>query len=360
MAVAVKNTPETSTTRLLDHLWVASLAGTAYVLASIAVVFHALPYVWWNWLGMSGSAVSVSLLAVVMLAAGLGLIVGAVRLVGPTPRAGLRAGTFFGLLSLLVVATVTCWIGAVLQPYRNEAGELVALVDPSLGAGITLGVAAVLLLVLGRVAVRPWFEPWLVLVEEQGWFDVSPYKRTQGQRVRRGTMLGLLILAGCGVYTMLIHKSLETGPRNWSLAVPFTEFLIPLLPDVSLTLPLLLSAASLWVAYRVVNFPTFADFLIATEAELNKVSWTTRKRLIQDTIVVLMTVALLTSFLFVVDMVWARILAEIGVLQVETDLQRRYQELVGKQQSGELTPAEQVEMQRLAEQLQAGKKEVDW
>ena len=32
------------------------------------------------------------------------------------------------------------------------------------------------------------------------------------------------------------------------------------------------------------------DFLIATEAEMNKVSWTTRKRLVKDTIVVLVTV----------------------------------------------------------------------
>ena len=40
---------------------------------------------------------------------------------------------------------------------------------------------------------------------------------------------------------------------------------------------------------------------IATEAEINKVSWTTRKRLIQDTTVVLVTVFLFTLFLFVVD-----------------------------------------------------------
>ena len=52
----------------------------------------------------------------------------------------------------------------------------------------------------------------------------------------------------------------------------------------------------LWRAWRgMVNFPAFADFLIATEAEMNKVSWTTRKRLVQDTIVVLTTVVLMTA-----------------------------------------------------------------
>jgi preprotein translocase SecE subunit len=80
--------------------------------------------------------------------------------------------------------------------------------------------------------------------------------------------------------------------------------------------PLLLAALAIWIAWRVVNFPTFADFLIATEAEVNKVSWTTRRRLIQDTIVVLATVILLTVFLFVVDQAWAFLLTKVGVIQL--------------------------------------------
>ena len=35
----------------------------------------------------------------------------------------------------------------------------------------------------------------------------------------------------------------------------------------------LLAVVGLWAAYRVVNLPAFADFLIAVEAEMNKVSW---------------------------------------------------------------------------------------
>jgi preprotein translocase subunit SecE len=99
--------------------------------------------------------------------------------------------------------------------------------------------------------------------------------------------------------------------------LPFTNGQsITLLPSVRFSLPLLLAFLSFWLAYRVVNYPAFADFLIATEAELNKVSWTTRKRLIQDTIVVLVTVVLLTVFLFVVDQIWAWILTQIGVIQI--------------------------------------------
>src|SRR5262249_31078415 len=69
-----------------------------------------------------------------------------------------------------------------------------------------------------------------------------------------------------------------------------------LLPHMKYTLPLLLAALSLWFAWRLINWPTFADFLIATDAELHKVSWTTRQRLVQDTIVVLVTVILMALF----------------------------------------------------------------
>ena len=62
--------------------------------------------------------------------------------------------------------------------------------------------------------------------------------------------------------------------------------------------------------------PTFAEFLIATEAEMNKVSWSTRKQLTQDTIVVLVTTFLMTAFLFLVDVFWGWLLSQswIGVL----------------------------------------------
>ncbi len=83
----------------------------------------------------------------------------------------------------------------------------------------------------------------------------------------------------------------------------------------------------MWVSWRIVNWPVFADFLIATEAEMNKVSWTSRKRLIQDTVVVLVTVALLTTFLFIVDILWIKVLSWdwIQVLRVDPGSELRKQ-----------------------------------
>ena len=62
--------------------------------------------------------------------------------------------------------------------------------------------------------------------------------------------------------------------------------------------------------------PTFAEFLIATEAEMNKVSWSPKKRLAQDTVVVLTTTLLMALFLLVVDLFWGWLLSReiVGVL----------------------------------------------
>ncbi len=101
-----------------------------------------------------------------------------------------------------------------------------------------------------------------------------------------------------------------------------------LLYRVHFTLPLILALLLVWGSWRLVNWPTFADFLIATEAEMNKVSWTTRRRLVQDTIVVLVAVGLLTVFLFVVDIFWVKILNHpwIYVLQVNPPEEARKQQ----------------------------------
>jgi preprotein translocase SecE subunit len=329
------------------------------------------------------------------------------------------------------------------------------------GVGVTVGVGVLLLALLVRFFLDPRAEGWLTTIEDQGWFTAASYKASQGMRVRRGTMLGLLLLAGSGIWTL--HLGLSSANQSWQFALPFTgravvtrdragdvpelrqqldqqaalgvespavtldrfqlqaynsqaqakyvkitdagldlykdeqtvaserrdlfdqarqespelfenartfergsvvaksevdaerkqrlekrqklqekgldEVLaqsqvvpptdvpiepasaevqytsLTLLPQLRFTLPLLLGALSLWLAWRVVNMPLFADFLVATEAELNKVSWTTRKRLVQDTIVVLVTVVLLCIFLFLADTVWSQLLTGIGVLQ---------------------------------------------
>ena len=80
--------------------------------------------------------------------------------------------------------------------------------------------------------------------------------------------------------------------------------------------PGLVLAIGLWLSYRVVNLPRFADFLIAVEAEMNKVSWPTRAELLRATLVVIVVVFVLALALFIFDAIWIKLFTEIGVLQI--------------------------------------------
>ena len=83
-----------------------------------------------------------------------------------------------------------------------------------------------------------------------------------------------------------------------------------------LGIPAALALVLGWFIFRIVQFPPFAEFLIATEAEMNKVSWTSKEDLYRATTVVLTTVLLMAVFLFVVDWLWlVHLSSYIGVLQ---------------------------------------------
>ena len=71
--------------------------------------------------------------------------------------------------------------------------------------------------------------------------------------------------------------------------------------------------AGLWAAYRVVNLPAFADFLIAVEAEINKVSWPSWSELWRSTLVVIVVIFLIGLLLAAFDSVWIWLFLKIGV-----------------------------------------------
>lgn len=73
----------------------------------------------------------------------------------------------------------------------------------------------------------------------------------------------------------------------------FARYLLP-------TAVLVLGA---WAAFRIVNIPRFADFLISVEAEMNKVSWPSRGELWRASLVVIVVIFLLTTILFGYDFI---------------------------------------------------------
>jgi preprotein translocase SecE subunit len=219
MAVAVKNTPETRTTTLFDRLAAASLAGVVYVLGSVGIVFKGLPALW-EQLGLATDTfMGVALLGLVLLVALVVLVVVGVRLAGPTPRVGLKAGIFMGLCLLLLLALVGRWIGGILEGWVYDGGWFPGS-EALVGGIIAAVIVGLLALWLLRVFFRPGFEAWLVRFEEAGWFSARSFKPGQGLRVRRGTILGILLLAGSGIWVLVNRGTLSAG--GWELNIPFT------------------------------------------------------------------------------------------------------------------------------------------
>ncbi len=117
-------------------------------------------------------------------------------------------------------------------------------------------------------------------------FRFGIYKANQGKMVRQATFIAVALVAAFGCF------SLSAGPLGGEIQ------------PVRVGVPLVVWLASCWVAFRAVNIPRFADFLISVESELEKVVWPGRKQVMQSTVVVIVTMLFLGIFLSVVDYVW--------------------------------------------------------
>ncbi len=128
---------------------------------------------------------------------------------------------------------------------------------------------------------------------------VGVYKRSQGRIVRQVTFAALALALLIGLWRLVLTM------RGYGEACP---------PWLCYGLPGVLAVFGLWAAYRSVNLPAFADFLIAVEAEMNKVSWPSRGELYRHSVVVLVVLFMLTVVLFGFDIVWAKIFQVLRVI----------------------------------------------
>ncbi len=323
MAVAESQVAATTQSRPRGaNLGMASLAGGLVLLLGMFLVFGSLP-VYWSSL-FPPEKLNEFLSAALLLIVGIAAIVATCYVWYSLDRAfsmpGLRAGSCLAASSIFVAIGLVFTLGGIMDKPGQEG----------VGIFMTLFVAVLLAVAIAFIFNLGGFGRWLVRLEDNGWFTNHAFKGSQGVRVRRATVAGLLIIGLTGIYTLVSHGtfgSTRVGEGDWSWRVPFTSqdgyyIDLPLLSRVTLLGPILLGALVFWFSWRLVNWPTFADFLIATEAEINKVSWTTRKRLFADTIVVLVTVFVLTGFLFLVDIVWFQILSNPIVNVLHVDLKR--------------------------------------
>jgi len=130
-------------------------------------------------------------------------------------------------------------------------------------------------------------------------FTASRYKRNQGRMARQATFFALLAAVAVGAWTMNSGATPEFGEY----------FVPPSLRDKISTevvakyaIPLIVLAVGAWAAFRAVNIPRFAEFLISVENEMGKVSWPSRGELFRSSLVVLIVIFMLTAILLGYDL----------------------------------------------------------
>ncbi len=127
-------------------------------------------------------------------------------------------------------------------------------------------------------------------------FQVGLYKPNQGRITRQVTCGALWVAIALGCWRL----------QQTMYQFDYWQFVIPLA----------LLIVGFWSSYRLVNYPRFADFLIAVEAEMNKVSWPSRMELIRSSVVVIFVIFAMAMVLFGYDLLWRLLFKNfLGVLQ---------------------------------------------
>jgi preprotein translocase subunit SecE len=129
---------------------------------------------------------------------------------------------------------------------------------------------------------------------KQGFFTI--YKPGQGKYLRWGTVAGLSIftLTGAAWVGEKLFASSEIQVKA--------------------------TAAVIWVAicavvtFLVVNTPKIAEFLIMTESEMRKVTWPTRREVINSTKIVILLTLALAFLLWVVDLGFYKLFEALKIL----------------------------------------------
>lgn len=317
MATAVADAPSASSApRKADPASLSwnGIVGTLYVVLAYLAITHLVPWGYSQVVPATGLAAGAGLLVVICLAAALAVYLWQVLF---PAQYGLRAAVAVGVGNIILGFIVIFLLGYIVDGIFGTWLE-------NLGIRFWLGMAFMAALAawwINRFIIKsfnsPSFPKRMQKLEDGGWFTFEPYKKVQGMKIRRITMLVIIATVGLGVYSYILARgtfSVSGAPYIWD--IPFVnDYSLILFRAPGLMIPAILMVGAVWFAYRLVNHPPMAEFLINTEAELAKVTWTSRKRLIRDTGVVLLTVLFFAVFLYLLDIIWVLVLTALGVLQ---------------------------------------------
>ena len=123
--------------------------------------------------------------------------------------------------------------------------------------------------------------------------NLKIYKSGQGYNTRMWSGVGALtiLVAGCFV----LYRELTVVENIWIQAL----------------VPVALCAAGGLLLYWMMNLPKVADFLIASEGEVKKVSWSSRSELVASTTVVLVVVIILATMIMITDYIFGLLFTQV-------------------------------------------------
>jgi len=134
----------------------------------------------------------------------------------------------------------------------------------------------------------------------EGWVLHDGWPTIGNQKYAAGTLITKAIIA----------EVEKTATKKWSVA-PAHPF--PYAMYIQYCVPLLVFVIGAYFVFILVNKERFADFLIATESEMKKVSWSSREELIGSTAVVIATVVILAVIIWLAD---AAVISSMKALNV--------------------------------------------
>ena len=126
-------------------------------------------------------------------------------------------------------------------------------------------------------------------------FQIGSYKPSQGKTVRLVTSLTFGVIIALSAWQL--YETLATSSEGLKWIAPG-----------------ILLFVGWWLSWRVVQVPRFADFLIAVEAEMTKVSWPTQTELFRASAVVIFFIVSLAAVLFVFDLFWRSLFQFLGII----------------------------------------------
>ena len=132
---------------------------------------------------------------------------------------------------------------------------------------------------------------------------ISVYKPGQGYWTRMMTAIAAGVLVGAGVaYIWNVLASVQVGFER-----------IYLQGGIAAAIVLI---GALFIYRFVYSARRTSEFFIATEGEMKKVNWSTRKEVIGSTWVVIAVAFFIAMLLFVVDIGFSTLFKEVGLLEV--------------------------------------------